>query len=250
MNVAYPFLGFFLGLFIFLRGMLLLKQKRMIENIPTSKIRSVAMGLVEIFGEVIPTEKKILKSPFSNEDCVYYRYKVQEYRNTGKNSRWVTVKKDEKGIPFFIRDSTGSVLVDPRGAKIDISRRNEYRSGMGSDPPEQVNKFMSSHDMSFNSLFGINKKMRFMEWFLGVNEKIYVMGTAKDNPFLEETKAKSGVEDVMIGKGRHEKIFYMSNKKEGEILKRLTFFSVGGIMGGAFLALGSLALVFLYFNIL
>ena len=39
-----------------------LREKRLIENILTSKIRSIAMGLVEIFGEVVPTEEKILKA--------------------------------------------------------------------------------------------------------------------------------------------------------------------------------------------
>ena len=67
---SYSAIGFFAGLFLFWKGFSWLKQKRLIENIPTSKIRSIAMGLVEIYGEVVPTQEKILKSPFTNKDCV------------------------------------------------------------------------------------------------------------------------------------------------------------------------------------
>ncbi|MDD5086676.1 MAG: hypothetical protein PHV16_02895, partial [Candidatus Nanoarchaeia archaeon] len=64
-------LGFFAaGVFLFWEGIKTLKHKRLIENIPTSKIRSLAMGLVEIYGEVVPAYKEVLKSPFSNKDCV------------------------------------------------------------------------------------------------------------------------------------------------------------------------------------
>ena len=38
------------------------------------------MGLVEIYGEVIPSKGHLLKSPFSNHDCVYYKYEIQELR--------------------------------------------------------------------------------------------------------------------------------------------------------------------------
>ena len=46
----YATIGFFVGIYFFFKGFKWLKQKKTIENIPTSKIRSIAMGLVEIFG--------------------------------------------------------------------------------------------------------------------------------------------------------------------------------------------------------
>ena len=55
-----------------------LKKYMLINNTPTSKIRSVAMGLVEIKGSVVA--KDTLKTPFSNQDCIYYEYEVREYR--------------------------------------------------------------------------------------------------------------------------------------------------------------------------
>ena len=94
-------LGMGFGIFSFIVGLRKIFLKRMIENIPTSKARSVAMGLVEVYGEVVPI--KTLKSPFSSKDCVYYRYQVEELRSDGKHSHWATIRKEEKCVPFRLR---------------------------------------------------------------------------------------------------------------------------------------------------
>lgn len=247
----YSIAGFVFGIFLFFKGFILLKKKRLIENLPTSKIRSLAMGLVEIFGAVVPAEKMILKSPFSNKDCVYYGYTVEELRGSGKNQRWVTVKKDEKYVHFYLKDETGMVLVDPKGAKMDIPVDSEFRSNFGVDPPDTVKKFLKSQNLRFEGLLlGINKTMKYKEYFVEPKDSLYIIGTAKDNPFMEEAAAKKGVEDVMIGKGLHEKIYYISDKHEKELLKTLRWQSIGGIFGGALLILVCLAIMLLNLNLL
>ncbi len=52
-------------------GFYLLRMKRSIENTPTSKIRSVAMGMVEVKGKAI--RKHALVSPMTQTSCVFYR---------------------------------------------------------------------------------------------------------------------------------------------------------------------------------
>ncbi|UCG95240.1 MAG: hypothetical protein JSV92_04320 [archaeon] len=253
MNIAYPIGGFFLGVYIFFKGLIWLKQKRLIENMPTSKIRSLAMGLVEVFGEIVPAGKKMLNCPFSGKECVYYRYKIEEYRSSGKSGHWVTIKKGEKGIPFYLKDKTGMVLVNPSGARVEISNpnlKNRFDSGFGRDPPELVKKFLASRGLNFENFFGMNKKMRYTEWFLSLADKLYIMGTAQDNPQVEDATARHGVEDVMIGKGSHEKIYYISDRHEKDLLKRLGWKVAGGIFGGILLVIGCLLLIFLNFNML
>ncbi|MBW2968259.1 hypothetical protein KY362_07270, partial [Candidatus Woesearchaeota archaeon] len=71
----YLVIGFGFGIYLFIKGFSWFRLKRMVENIPTSKIRSLAMGLVEIYGSVVLFEDKVLKSPFTGKDCVYYKYK-------------------------------------------------------------------------------------------------------------------------------------------------------------------------------
>ena len=225
---------FFLGIGLFILGFIWLKQKRLIENIPTSKIRSIAMGLVEIFGEVVSLKEHNMKSPFSQNDCVYYKYTVEEYRRSGKHSHWVTIKKGEERRHFYLKDETGSVLVDPKDAKIVIPMDNEFNSSFGRDPPDSVKQFLQAEDIRFEGfIFGINKTMRYREYFIAPRDKLYIMGTAADNPFVEEATAVKGVEDIMIQKGKNDKFYYISDKTERNILKEYTWKVVLGLGGGS-----------------
>lgn len=245
---VYTIIGFIFGLILFIKGFIWLKQKRLIENMPTSKVRSIAMGLVEIFGKVAPS--KILKSPFSNKDCVYYKYTIEEYRRTGKHSRWVTVKKGEEVVHFYLEDDTGKVLIDPKGANVDIPLDFQFNSGLGKDPPLLIKQFLKSNNMGFETFLGINKTMRYTEYFISPNDKLYIMGTAGDNPFVKEGTAKKGVDDVMIQKGKDEKFYYITDKPEREILKTLRWKVAGGIFGGSALSIVCLALILMFLKLL
>ena len=63
--LIYSAIGFVAGLVFFLKGFGWLKRKRLIENIPTSTIRSLAMGLVEIYGAVVPAKKRWFDEAFA-----------------------------------------------------------------------------------------------------------------------------------------------------------------------------------------
>jgi hypothetical protein len=242
-------LGFFFGLFSFFKGLKALKRKRLIEDTPTSKIRSIAMGPVEIYGQVVPVKGKILRSPFSNTECVFYRYAIQEYKKSGKSSRWVTVKKGQNGTHFYLRDDTGHVLVDPRGAEIDIPLDYGFYSGIGQDPPQEIKDFLKAHNLSFEGFLGINKKMRYLEYLITPRDKLYIMGTAGDNPFVRETWAKTGIEDIMIQKGK-DGIYYISDKSEKKVLSSLRISSILGIYGGGILIIVCLFIILLYLKLI
>jgi hypothetical protein len=228
------------GIILFIWGLYSFKWKRLIENIPTSKIRSIAMGLVEIFGEVIPVKGQILKSPFSRKDCVYYRYHIEELRSSGKNTQWVTVKKGEEIRYFYLKDETGMVLINPAKAKIDIPKDNVFDSKMGKDPPATALPFLYANQVSYEGfLFKINKTMRYTEYFIAPGDKLFIIGTADDNPFVKEGSAEIGNYDIMIKKGKHDKIYYISDKSEKKILFWVNVKTyVGFILGALFIILG------------
>ena len=245
---AASLIGFVFGLYAFFQGFKWFKRKRLIEDIPTSKIRSIAMGLVEVSGEVVVTEKN-LRSPFSNNDCVYYKYTVEEYRSSGKSSRWVTIDSGERGTYFYLNDDTGFVLVDPKGAEVDIPLDFEFKSGFGTDPPEQVKQFLRSRGISFEDFLGVNKTMRFREYFIAPKDKLYIMGTAGDNPFVEEASEQAETEDVMIQKGEGN-IYYISDRSKKELLNSMKWKSVSGIFGGMLLIVGSLFVILIYLGLI
>ncbi len=95
-------------------GLYYLQLKRRIENTPTSKVRSVAMGLVEVHGRA--QRLYALVAPMTQSACVWYR--LRKYRRDSKNN-WKLVKEiNSDHVPFQLDDGTGRVTVDPTGAAV------------------------------------------------------------------------------------------------------------------------------------
>lgn len=102
-------------------GFHFLRLKRHIENTPTSKARSLAMGMVELQGRAV--RKYALVSPVSQLPCVFYR--LRKYRRDSKNNWRLSHSADSSHVPFYLEDETGKVTIDPRGASISARERQE-----------------------------------------------------------------------------------------------------------------------------
>ncbi len=242
--------GFFAGIFFFFRGFTWFRQKKLIENTPTSKIRSMAMGPVEIFGAISPGKDGVIKSPLTKNDCVYYRYLVEEYRNSGKTSSWVAIKKGQDGKLFYLKDETGSVLVDSKDSEVNIPADFNFTTGLGTDPPQNVKEFLRSNNLRFEGFLGINKSMRFTEYIIAPNDKVYIIGTAGRNPFVRDATTIENEQNIMIQKGRKDSFYYISDKSERDVLKDFGLRVFGGIFGGALLTLICLAVILIYLKLL
>ncbi len=234
---------------MFFKGFKYYNLKKLIEDTPTSKIRSIAMGPVEVYGKVLSIKDKVLFSPFSNAKCVYFQYWIDEWRKKGKNSHgWVTVKQGMEGSPFFLKDSTGKVMTDPTKAEVDIPEDFSRESGMGNDPSDLMKKFMKSQGIGFQGLFGINKKMRYRESYLAPGDEVFIMGNATDNPYIEEGNATDEFPDIMIQNGSG--MFYISDKPEKTVISTLRWKYLLGLFGGGALIIGGLAYILLEMGLL
>ncbi|MFT5889227.1 MAG: hypothetical protein ACI9BO_002053 [Zhongshania sp.] len=70
---------------------------RIIEDAPMSKIRSAHQGYVELMGFTqLGTEEPLL-SPLSQTPCLWYRYKIERYQSSGKNSQWRSIDRNNDG---------------------------------------------------------------------------------------------------------------------------------------------------------
>ncbi len=239
----YVIVGFILGVVLFFFGFGLFSQKRLIENTPTSKIGSIAMGPAEVYGKAVSL--KSIKAPITNHDCVYYHYIVEEHVGSGKSSHWEVLKEDESSTNFYVQDKTGKVLVDPREAVVDIPQ--DYYTGIGgwSSVPPLIKNFAKRYDINLGNFLGMTNQMRFTEFYIAPGDMIYVFGTADENPNVGVTAHST--ENVIIKKGKHLKFFYISDKPEKDVLKSLSTKVYLYIIGGGLLSIGSLA-VLLYLN--
>ena len=180
--LAAAVVGACVGIYWFYRGFRLLQRKRLILNTPTSKVRSASMGLVEISGLAIGPY--VIVSPLKQAECYYYRSMAWQLKQRGKNSEWVKVADETLHVPFYVDDNTGRLLVDPRGAEMDLhcDFKEQYHSSIffGQEGmPGCVAEFLTRH--------GVNpdKKIKVEEYCIKPKNFIFVLGTLSQNPGLD-----------------------------------------------------------------
>jgi hypothetical protein len=118
-------------------GLRLLRLKRCIENTPTSKVRSLAMGLVEVHGRA--RRCYALVAPMTQSACVWYR--LRKYRKDNKGNWKLTREITSSHVPFLLDDGTGRLTVDPAGAAV---RARVQQSGYPGQSPFAFTAFGSS----------------------------------------------------------------------------------------------------------
>ena len=173
------------GLYFFVSGFRLLARKRLLLSIPTSKIRSAAMGLVEVNG--MAAGPYTMSAPITGKSCFLYHTTVWQQRE-GKNVEWDKIADETLHLPFFIDDSTGRLLVEPLGADLDLHRdfREEYAasffSSNFSNPdgvPPRVTVFLSR--------YGIlpARRLRIEERSIKPEDALFIAGTLTENPGVQ-----------------------------------------------------------------
>jgi hypothetical protein len=173
-------IGFLGGLFLSYRGFRLLQRKRLILNTPTSKIRSAALGLVEVNG--LAVGPYTIAAPITAKPCFYYRTKAWEYRQSGKKKEWRLVADENLHVPFYLDDNTGKLLIDPDGADMDIHRdfHEEYSSSIlfGREVPPSVRTFLTRHGVSGDG------KIKVEESCIKPKNALFIVGTLDENTGL------------------------------------------------------------------
>lgn len=131
-----------IGLIVVFNAVRIYRRSRYVEDLPTSSIRSAPTGLVEIEGHAAAAGETIT-SPFEERECVLCQYVVREAHSEQDSDRRSPFPDDYGlvGVPFYVEDDTGRLLVDPEGADVRIPRDLITMSKTideGGDPGEWV----------------------------------------------------------------------------------------------------------------
>lgn len=182
--------------FLFWYGFYFLRMKRQIENTPTSRVRSVAMGMVEVKGKAV--RQYSLISPMTHTPCVYYR--LTKYRRE-KNNQWkVSSVSSSDNVPFLLEDDTGRVEIDPAGCRVSAGSKQE-------GTPGQVGLTHRSNDSDD----------KWVEETIIDGTLIYVLGYAAvkrdDGPTMTERK----IEALRELKRKPEKLQQFDSDGDGKI---------------------------------
>lgn len=249
--------GICIGAFLFIAGIFgilggvqkyLLLQK--VQNTPTSKVRSAAVGLAEFHGRAFCKEPTL--SPITHQKCAYYRLHAEYYKE-GKHGGWRDLYNQTSGKPFFLEDETGRILVDPKDAEIDIPVDNTFQGrinpssflGIKQAKIDQkvidyINSSPSEAKGRYNAYSGHN--LRFSEYFIAEGDEVYVMGSAQP---LVEAKSSVGHENLVVKKNPHEDFFYISDSNEKRAISKIRDSAIWGIIWGLLFGGGGL-LVFVF----
>lgn len=170
------------GLYFFVVGFRMLARKRLLLSTPTSKIRSAAMGLVEINGMV--TGPYTMPAPITGKPCFLYHTKVWQQRE-GKEKQWEKVVDETLHVPFFVDDSTGQLLIEPLGADLDLHRdfheeydKSFFSSDLDSVPP-RVHAFLNQHGIA------CSRSLRIEERLIKPDDELFIAGTLTENPGVQ-----------------------------------------------------------------
>lgn len=222
----------------------LLMQK--IQNIPTSKVRSAAVGLAELFGKV--ALKDALVSPISGAKCSYYAIVCEYWQQRRKNSSWVTFHSDVKMNRFFLEDETGRMLIEPKEAELAVPKDFDWTGHLtdkgffGLIPQKQLDdkilKYLEANpDVKGKFMSHSGRNFRVSETFLAENDSVYVLGNVAP---LEGASSAVSHENLIVKKDPIEKILYISDSGEKKVIENvrnamLVEFAIGFILSAILL---------------
>lgn len=152
---------------------------RRIEDIPTSKIRALALGPVEIAGTIIALTR--LREPISQRSSVYHRVTVYELK-ARKDDPCVWTQCGTQSsifVPFHLQDDTGEVLIIPTQSTLELKKQSEVISGMFRPLPPHVTAHLKELGLEPYWLGVFPRKYRLVQQTLAPGDFLYILGEAK-----------------------------------------------------------------------
>ena len=215
----------------------LLKKIRIIEDIPTSSIKGVFIGLVEIKGTA-ETENIIL-SKFTSTPCVSYAWGISEYweyevttestdkdgnttSSTHTKSGWTEIEGGKALQPFYLKDKTGFILINPEKAELEMKQTYTYQCSR-SDPYY----YQFGHP---NAVADSTHTRRFFENTFSLHENLYIVGQAK---IRDDVVAPQIIYDPLCP------FFLISSKDEKQINSNLRWNTWGIVFLGFLIWIGT-----------
>jgi len=235
------------GVVLFLRGFKVWNERRLIQNTPRARIRSMAMGLVEIEGTVEP--RSVLSAPFSGHECAYWQVDISTRTKDG----WNIVHRNASHHPFYLRDDTGLALVYPEGSECKIGFGVEEVCN-GPFLPECYSEYIKSEHLTVVSLMSVGQ-MRFRERVMQSGQAVFVLGSAMpraravslsdddavaatgtDGPQNRIATADHEVTGV-VRRGQNEPTFIISQESQLALTLELGFQAFAQLIGGPIISL-------------
>ena len=183
----FPWIGFLIAGIALWLSLRACRRRRLIDNLPTSKTQGVFIGLVEIKG-MVECEQP-LESYLAQVPCVYYSYDIEESwsrqvtetESDGKGgtrtvtrteSGWTSVASETQSTPFYLKDDTGHLLIQPEGARIEAI-------GVYSETCTPMNALYYGKGPA-GGIMNSDHMRRFTETAIPLQAPLFVVGQARE----------------------------------------------------------------------
>lgn len=172
-----------------------LHLSRLLEDTPTSRIRSAAQGYVELAGRSQPLDGTENLAPLTLRPCVWWSYRIEQRTGSASGSpgraraKWRVVQSGSSGQPFLLEDETGQCLVNPQGARVLAT---ESTSWWGDTPWPTGPPGSGSRGG-----FGSEREYRYTERRIYAHERVVALGEFRSLDAVGESTAEEQVANLL-----------------------------------------------------
>ncbi len=202
-------------------GVVYLFRYRDVKNIPTTSIRDIEQGKMEVKGTAHPIPGREQISPIKREPCVRYDTIVAEEErdqsgalsSMDERALWYEVMGNE----FLVRDSTGTIRVDAELSEMVMKQVISHRERALDTPSTEIEDFKRRVGLRG---VGVLDNIRgdvinYRESILPEGQPLYILGIVEEAPIEEELRAISNISPYRF-KRSGSTIISMSGEKEVE----------------------------------
>jgi hypothetical protein len=145
-------------------------RRRAIGDTPLAAIRSALPGYAKLSGKACG-HSGLVDAHLSGRPCVWYRYRVEEWRGSGGDDYWVSIASGSSPNLIVLDDGSGRCILDLDNADVRPSQTREWK-GPYRDPNQPIPlKWYQSRE-----------KYRYREEWIDEGETLYCLGHLTSAP--------------------------------------------------------------------
>jgi len=174
-----------------------LRRAQIVEDVPTSRVRSASQGYVELQGEARLMPGPPNPSPLTSINCCWWTYRIEQrvikHRNGRRETSWKTISNGTSEEPFLLVDDTGNCIVDPWGASVMTVSGDRWYGSLRQPTP---NMRRARRQGAY----------RYSEKRLEIGDPIYAIGafrTERDN--VESMSAEEEIRELLASWKRDQR---------------------------------------------
>lgn len=165
-------------------------RAHIIDDIPTSRVRSASQGYIELQGQSHLLPGPPIVSPLTATRCCWWSFRVEQKvvrRRRGRTEvSWRTIGKGTSEEPFLLTDDTGDCVVDPWGAEVLSVSADRWHGDLRQPRPQMRRRRLGGNYRYSERRLEIGGPLYAIGWFRTERENV------TDTPVEDEVRELLG----------------------------------------------------------